>query len=357
MKQKDAWRESVIATTPAPPLQAQSPELMSALFGQAGIASMRAAVVDLTSMNLQSSWSLNADKDLHLDTPEAAPDSAFVAARDASESLRDAPPEFTMLRKLSPRVWSFAWRAGAKHMVIAEARYRDRRDTLDERDTAMVRLMFLSFAQPVASEEGRPASGMPELEWPVVDRRRGRGWRSRLRNHRVPLLLLACSALLTLWLALFALPAAREQSGVQQAEAVRLQSLADMTMAKMLGAALASGDYGELQAELTMFHTLGYFTRALVVNARERVVAAAGTGSEATIGAAAPAALSSTAQVIPLLRGTEPLGRFLNLGKVGETRSRAPPVLWPLALLSCLTTLGVAAVLLAPANWRQRFKG
>ncbi len=357
MKPKEAWRESVAATTPAPLLSAQSPELMSALFGQAGIASMRAAVVDLTSMNLQSSWSLNADREVQLETPEAAPDSAFVAARDASESLRDASPEFTMLRKLSPRVWSFAWRAGAKHMVIAEARYRDRRDTLDERDTAMVRLMFLSFAQPVASEEGRPASGMPELEWPVVDRRRGRGWRSRLRNHRVPLVLLACSALLTLWLALFALPAAREQAGVQQAEAVRLQSLADMTMAKMLGAALASGDYGELQAELTMFHTLGYFPRALVVNAKARVVAAAGTGNEAPIGVAAPVALSSTAKVVPLLRGSEQVGQFLSLGKPAETRSRAPPMLWPLALLSCLATLAAAAMLMAPANWRLRFKG
>ena len=342
-------------TTPPSSATAHSPQLMTALFGQIGIASIRAAVIDLASMDMQSSWSLSAHKDAHNEAAEAAaPDSAFIAARDAGASLRDAPPEYTMVRKLSPRVWSFAWRASPERMVIAEARYRDRRDALDDTDTALVRLIFLSFSQPGESEEGQPAAGMSQLEWPAVDRRRGRNWRAQLRSHRFALMLLGCGALLALWLALFALPAASDRAHAQQAEAVRLQTMADKTLAEHLAAALAAGDYGELQAQLSIFHTLGYFPRAVVLNARQRVVATAGTGGEAPIGAAAPAALSSAAKAMPLLRGTDQVGQLLTLGMPADAPRGAFRALGALALAGVLATLGAAAVLLVPPNWRPR---
>lgn len=356
MDAKEPWRES--ATTPSPPPpSAQSPQLMTALFGQVGIASIRAAVVDLGSMDMQSSWSLSAHRDPHHEAVDAAPDSAFIAARDAGASLRDAPPEYTMVRKLSPRVWSFAWRASPERMVIAEARYRDRRDALDDTDTALVRLIFLSFAQPGESDAGEPSSERAELEWPAVDRRRGRNWRSQFRNHRFPILLLGLGALLALWLAVFALPAAHEQFNAQKSEAVRLQAMADKTLAEHLAAALATGDYGDLQAQLSTFHTLGYFPRALVLNARQRVVASAGMGGEAVIGAPAPAAMSGAAKAMPLLRGTDQVGQLLTLGRAAEPGAGGLRALWVLALASALAALAAAALLLLPANWRLRVKG
>ena len=329
---------------------------MTALIAQVGIESIRAAVVDLNSMDTQSSWSLSAHHDTHHEGVDAAPDSAFIAARDAGASLRDTPPEFTMVRKLSPRVWSFAWRASAEHMVIAEARYRDRRDALDDTDTAVVRLVFLSFSQPGKADDGQPSSLMAELEWPAVDRRRGRSWRTQPRSHRFALLLLGASALLALGLALVAWPAANEQVAAQQSEVVRLQTMADKTVAEHLAATLASGDYGEVQFQLSSFHALGYFPRALVLNARQRVVASVGVGGEAVMGAAAPAALSGAARATPLLRGTDQVGQLLNLGKAAEPPVGSLRILWSLALASALAALGAAAILLLPVSWRVRLK-
>ena len=357
MNAKEPWRESMTATTPSPPPAAHSPQLMTALFGQFGIASIRAAAVDLGSMDMQSSWSLSAHKEPHHEAVDAAPDSAFIAARDAGASLRDAPPEYTMVRKLSPRVWSFAWRASPERMVIAEARYRDRRDALDDTDTALVRLIFLSFAQPAESEGGQPSSVMTELEWPAVERRRGRNWRSQLRTHRFPILLLGLSVLLALWLAVIALPSASELFTAQKSDAVRLQAMADKTIAEHLAAALATGDYGDLQTQLSSFHTLGYFPRAVVLNARQRVVASAGMGGEAVIGAPVPAAMSAAAKAMPLLRGTDQVGQLLTLGKAAETPAASLPSLWALALASALAAMGAAAILLLPARWRSRAKG
>lgn len=343
-------------TAPTPAPAAHIPQLLTALLGQVGIESIRAAVVDLASMDTQASWSFAAHKDEHHETVDAAPDSAFIAARDAGTSLRDAPPEFTMVRKLSPRLWSFAWRAGAERMVIAEARYRDRRDALEATDAALVRLILLSFSQPGASDEGESASVLAELEWPAVDRRRGRSWRSRFRSHRLALVLLGASALLALWLGVWALPAASGQIAEQQAEAERLQTMADNTVTQQLAAALATGDYGDLQSQLSGFHGLGYFPRAVVLNARQRVVASVGMAGEAVIGAAAPAALSRAAKSMPLRRGSDQVGQLLTVGKAAEPPRHSLWALWALALASAVTALGAAAVLLLPANWRTRIE-
>jgi hypothetical protein len=357
---KEPWRESVTVTapspSPSPPATSPNAGLMAAMFGQVGIASIRAAVVDMSSMDMQASWTLSAHKDVHHEGAEAAPDSAFIAARDAGVSLREAPAEYTMVRKLSPRVWSFAWRSGPDRMVIAETRYRDRRDALDDTDTALVRLIFLSFSQAAVQDDGQPAAGLAELEWPAVDRRRGRNWRTLVRGHRVTLLLLGLGAVLALWLAAVALPAASERALAQQAEAARFHAMVDKTMSEHLSSALATGDYGELQNQLSIFHGLGYFQRAVVVNARQRAVAAAGTGNEVSIGNPLPPDLGSSAKPMPLLRGSEQLGQLLVLDKAADTQRPAFLGLWALALACFLALLGAAAVLLLPSNWRPRHK-
>lgn len=354
MSSKEPWRESVQATAPAPGPAAHSPELLTALFGQVGIASFRAAVVDLASMDMRSSWSLSASRDAHHEAADSAHDSAFIAARDAGTSLRDAPTEYTMVRKLSPRVWSFAWRASADQMVIAEARYRDRRDALDDTDSALVRLVFMALSQPGEDAEGLPTPAISDLEWPAVDRRRNRDWRTLMRSHRVPLLLLGLSALLTLWLAVFSLPAAGDRLTARESEATRLQGIADRTVVEQLTATLASGDYGEVQAQLSHFHTLGYFSRAVVLNARQRVVASVGMGGEAVIGTPVPATVSAAATAAPLVRGTDQLGQLLQLGRAAAPAGNSIHAPWVIALASCLAALAAAATLVLPANWRAR---
>jgi hypothetical protein len=354
MSSKEPWRESAQATVPSVGPTAPGPELLTVLFGQMGIASFRAAVVGLASMDMRSTWSHSAERDPQLEATDAAPDSAFIAARDAGISLRDAPTEYTMVRKLSPRVWSFAWRVNADLMVIAEVRYLDRRDTLGEADSALVRLVFMALSQPEEGVEGQLSAPGSGLEWPAVDRRRNRDGRALLRSQRVPLMLLGLSALLTLWLSVISLPAAGDRLAAQQSATTRLQGVADKTVTQQLTETLATGDYGEVQAQLTHFQTLGYFPSAVVLNARQRVVASVGMGGEVVIGAAVPATVSAAASAAPLVRGTEQFGQLLQLGQAEgppEGSIRAP---WIIALASCLAALAAAVTLVVPAHWRSR---
>ena len=197
---------------------------------------------------------------------------------------------------------------------------------------------------------------MSELEWLAVERRRSRHWRTQLHNRRFAILLLGLSALLALWLAVFALPSASDQLAAQQREAARLQATADKTVAEQLAAALATGDYGDLQSHLSSFHALGYFPRAVVLNARQCVVASIGMGAEVVIGAAAPASLSAAAKAMPLLRGSEQLGQLLTVGKPAEPPRGTLQAQWAPALASALAALGARTILLLPANWRARLK-
>ena len=359
LSKPQSWPESVTVPAASPVVAAPGTTALTAMFGQIGIASFRAAVVNLESMDMQSRWSISAHHAAQVDAADGGPDSAFIAAKDAGVALRDAPAEYTLVRKLSPRVWTFAWRITPDRMIVAEARYRDRRDAMNDVDTVLIRLICLSCMQAGNDDdEDSPSAGLPQLEWPAVDRRRDRSWRAAARSQRPSLLLLTASAVVALWLAFFALPAASDLAAAQQTDASRVQAMADRTMTNALAAALATGDYGEVQNELTGFHALGYFQRAVVINARQRVVASAGPVSEATMGAPLPAAAGSGAKSAALLRGSEQVGQLLSFGKAAEAgRGASFRALRLTALFSFLLAVAAGVALVIPQGWLQRLRG
>lgn len=323
-------------------------EPLAELVGKFGIASIRAAVLGRALLDTRASWRISVDDGMPSATGETNPDGAFIAAREAGDFLREAVAGRTLVRRLSPRLWSFAWTVDAEHLVIVEVRYRDHRDALGDTDSALIRLLFLELSRTRPSDTDEQDSGRSELTWPQVDRRRGRDWRSHWRERAVPLVLSALSALVSCWLAFFALPAADQEQAARQAESARSKAMLDKTVIEHLSSALATGDLGDLQDELSGFHALGYFPRAVVLNDRQRVVASVGMGNEARIGAAAPVAPGGVSRSVPLTQAGDELGRLLFAERPAPSDA-LPMTTWRvLGAAGALAAIGAAFTLLLP---------
>lgn len=314
--------------------------VLPGLAAQLGIESIRASVLDRYSLVVVNSWSLSAEKDVEANTTEAGLDSAFIASRDVEYSLRDAKAEHTIIRKLSPRLWSFTWLVGAAdQLVLVEARYREHRDTVDDKEAALIRLLFLSLAQKnmLAPEEPKP-DGIKDSS-SSSDNHPGLGWIGVGQ-----LLFLAASVALTGWLTLFALPAASKDEIARHAEISRLHTVADRTVIQHLGKALATGDYGDLQDELSGFHALGYYPRGFVLNASNRVVATVGVGNGVAIGDAIPEKLATSMQSVALTKGNEELGRFISPERNAPAENKSLSDLKMFAAASALASIVAIAL-------------
>jgi hypothetical protein len=115
--------------------------------------------------------------------------------------------------------------------------------------------------------------------------------------------------LVGIWLAAYGVPRARQSMVAERAEAARLQSQVDGTLTQGLAAALATGDYGQVQEVLSNFAALGYFQDAAVTNASQRIVALAGTVNDLHIGSEVPAEFAASARTFQLVANNERLGR------------------------------------------------
>ncbi len=301
--------DSVSSTSLSPALSRD----MALMFGQLGVQSFRASVVDLESMAYQSVWSITEQGEVSDDHPERGLDSAFPGAMATIAQLRQASAVHTVVRKLSPRHWAFAWRIDERHVAVAEARYRDRRDLQSDADTALVRLICDTGIRAGNGDSAiaatTAADDIPQLMWPQVDRRRAA--RAGASRGRMAVILVGLTALLALSVALLAIPAARDQTANQKSESSRFLVMADSTMTQNLSAMLATGDYGDVQTTLSSFESLGYFDGAVVTNARQRVIAIAGAATGARIGDTVPASLAGAAQVFDLMQGSDRSGQLL----------------------------------------------
>ena len=293
---------------------------MALMFGQLGVASVRASVVDMDSMAFQSAWSVTEKGEVGEDFLGKGLDSTFPAAMATIAQMGVAPPEQTVVRKLNPRHWAFAWRIDERLVAVAEARYRDQRDMMSPTDTALVRLICDTGIRARQTERDSPrprplpasaARDHPHLQWPEVDRRQAP---QVALSTRLGVLLMALSALLALWLTVWVAPRAREEALALQTEVQRLQALGSKSMVSTLAASLATGDYGELQAALANFGSLGHFETAVITNARQRVVAVVGSVPDVRIGDGVPPALARSNEALELTLGNERYGQLLMAG-------------------------------------------
>lgn len=116
--------------------------------------------------------------------------------------------------------------------------------------------------------------------------------------------------LLSLWVASVAVP---ETLASYQADAQRRRTMSDQTMVRDLSMAMASGDYGDVQAALSSFASMGYFESALVSNARKRIVAQAGLDTGIRIGDETPPDVKKFARALDLRSSNESQGQLLLL--------------------------------------------
>lgn len=314
-------------------------------FRQLGVASFRASVVNVDSMSFQAAWTISEMGEVTDNQVDRPLDSSFPAATAAINLLAHASDDETLLHKLSPRRWGIAWRLDDPNVVLAEAQFHDRRDAISESDKTLLRLVCSAAMRPSG-----PAAlpGMVEpgaaMVWPGNEAQPAQA--PRLAS-RLSVVLLACSALMALWLAAAALPELRRTTTVREAQLTKLQGLADKTLVRGIGTAMSTGDYGDVQTALSQYSSLGYFDGAAVVNVRQRVVALSGRTDQLRIGDPVPEDTQRNAQAIELTLGAERLGQLLIVPAPPTLQPAQLPVwLQPLAWAAGLTGLAALAVAL-----------
>ncbi len=126
-----------------------------------GLKAIRAAVVDLGSMDILHVWAMSDDGACGESGVPAADmpfDSQFPDARTHVQHLGLAAPDAAVEQRLSPHHWSFVWRLDGERAMVAEARYHDARAIVGTIDIALVRLLcdvgvFAGLPSPVVADE------------------------------------------------------------------------------------------------------------------------------------------------------------------------------------------------------------
>ncbi len=309
-----------------------------------GVRSVRASIVDLATMNLGLAWNF-ADS-----TPSLA-DSTFSTTPSSFSGLFDTLPGESLVRRLSPRRWAFAWRLDAEQAVFGEAHFVERQDELGPTETTLLRLVC---------DSGIRSISVPDKD--DDDKLRPQPERSaRARATGVDHVLLGCAALaavLSGWLLLATLPQWRHSLEGQAERIGRLEQRADATVSNRLAVALATGDYGEVQTELASLQSLGYFGEALVSNARHRVVASAGSVVGQPIGSEIDPQRVQGQRRLPLLIGSQVQGDAWlaepPLPPLARGDSSTSALAAGALAASALTTVLLLGRLLAPSAWRAR---
>lgn len=330
------------AATPLPIALTQD---IARSFRQVGVASFRASVVNVDSMTFQAAWTISEHGEVTDNQVDRPLDSSFPAATAAINLLAHASDDETLLHKLSPRRWGVAWRLDDPMVVLAEAQFHERRDAISESDKILLRLVCSAAMRPGGTPVLAGMEAATAMAWPGAEPLSPAP--PRLLS-RLAVVLMACSAAVLLWIAAAALPELRRSNGVRDAQLAKLQSLADKTLVRGIGTAMASGDYGDVQTVLSSYSSLGYFDGAAVVNVRQRVVALSGRTDQMRIGDPVSPEVQRTAQTIELALGADRLGQLLVVPAPAALQPGGLPSWSPgLAWAAALAALGALAAALA----------
>jgi hypothetical protein len=314
------------------------------VFQQMGLQTLRVSLLQRGSFDALSSCLIGEQGRVQEADANRPLDSVFPGGAAHLSELMNQTEVFTSVRKLSPRHWQLAWRLEDRQTVVAEAKFHDKRDALNDADTAVIRLVCNGSFRRLRDGANEPEpDGDSVLVWPQVDRRKSSApspapW--------LALALLGLGALCSAWLLFLALPQSVQTAQGLQNEYSRLR---DGTMTRGLSAALATGDYGDVQSALQTFQELGQLESAVVTNEKQRVIAVAGAVKNQRIGEAVVPSYAAGATVLKLATGSQKQGELLYapaqaLGN--DTGSRAP--MWA-AGLALLSSLGLLALQL----WRR----
>jgi len=314
-----------------------------------GLASLRAAVLEVDTQDRLGAWSLHGPADAEKAVLARPLEQALPGALEALVRLVAHPSGQTTVQRLSPRRWLLAWSLSPDRVVVAQATYRDGRPALQPPDLATLRALCDAGMQADVARQ-RLSDLQPRREprastWPQVERRRH--WHPDWVVW--PSLVLVCvSALLAAWLAVVSVPQLRADLQAQATRQATWQRMAEGHFTRSVAAALANGDYDEVQAVLAGFMTQGYLEQAVVTNTRQQVVAVVGQMADVRPGEPLPAQWAAPAQQVELRLGAEPFGRLFYRSRHGAVDATAAPLrhlqwLAGLALASAALGAGLIA--------------
>lgn len=308
-----------------------------------GVRLMRASMIDLRSLACRTAWSVSNQGEVFSIPITRSAEDAFPGAATAIAGMvgKKHGVDHTIVRKLSPRRWAFAWHLDQHQAVIAEAQYADLRDAVSDGDTVLIRVACSVSAKQ--REQSASDATMPEQAAATPEIERGAS-ALRPKAEWITVGSSAAAALLATWLALATAPRTADAMLQLHEQALQWRTTTDASMTRALAVALASGDYGDVQTELDRFGELGYFTSAVVTNAKGRVVAMTGRTDRVRIGSALPPDAAASARTLEL-----PPGRLSIVS--------APVVAGPQPIGLRLLTLAAAALAWATTallGWRLR---
>ncbi len=341
------FEDSTPVTNPALPVTLSQDIARS--FRQLGVVSFRASVVNVDSMTFKAAWTISEAGEVTDNKVDRPIDSSFPAATAAINLLAQASDDETLLHKLSPRRWGVAWRLDDPNVVLAEAQFLERRDAISESDKILLRLVCSAAMRPTGqlAVPGMHGTGTAVV-WPAPE---GAAQAGPRMASRLSVVLVACSAVMGVWLAATAVPELKRATTLRETQVAKLQSLSDKTLVRSIGAAMSTGDYGDVQTALSSYSSLGYFDGAAVVNVRQRVVALSGRTDQLRIGDPVPEDTQRSAQAIDLALGSERLGQLLIMPapttlKAAQLPTWLPPLAW--------ATAGTALAALLTGLWALR---
>lgn len=126
------------------------------------------------------------------------------------------------------------------------------------------------------------------------------------------LLAIACTAA-ALWLAFGVAPPVKETAAKARQEIAHEHAQSEAVITHALATAMFAGDYGEVQDCLDRYAATGFFSRAVVTNAAQRVVASVGATPGLAIGNALPDSIATTGRRLRLLLRSEDYGQLVVL--------------------------------------------
>ena len=156
------------------------------------------------------------------------------------------------------------------------------------------------------------------------------------------------------WIYLNVPPAITAAEGAARAEIARVQGVTDQLASSEIAVGIAGGDYGEVQETLARHEAAGYVTRAVVVNAAGKSVAAVGGVEGLRVGDPVSGELRGAARTIAIAIGAQNLGQLLILVTPAPLAVPASKVIRDLPVAAML----VAALALMSAGsvvwlWRE----
>lgn len=309
-------------------------------FGPNGLESVRAWVVNTTSMQCDTVWHITEAGQWPETCIGGEIDGGCSTAMATIVHLTHSSGEGTVARQIDALRWVYAWRVDDEHVAVAEATYNVPHPERTGPDIELMRTVCEGFVcgpevagRPrFAATPSKPAMAtspggvdgattpclapftatVPESAFSSLSADRP----PRQSALEQPVYRAAVVALMALYAVVaLVLYLSHRHASALYGEALLFQSRAEIGMLAQLSDRLSGGDYGEVQSELQSFATRQHFKAAAVSNARGRVVAIVGDVPDVKIGDMPSELLAKTARVSALITpGTVLQGQLYTWG-------------------------------------------